>query len=153
MMEYRKAVIEEADALAKLRVAFLSESSYLESVEEKSRLYAANLMYFRQSFADHSFMAWLAVEDGVIVGTSGLSVYRLPPNKKNPGGCEGYISNMYTLPEYRGHGIASKLFDLTVEEARQMGCGKLHLVATEMGRPIYEKYGFTDASHVMVYYT
>ena len=73
--------------------------------------------------------------------------------KKCPTGKVTYISNMFTYPEYRKHGIATKLFALTVEEAKKQGCIKILLNATDMGRPLYEKFGFKDTANDMVYYT
>jgi len=34
--------------------------------------------------------------------------------------------------------------DLLVQEARRRGAGMVTLDATDMGRPVYEKYGFTQ---------
>lgn len=54
--------------------------------------------------------------------------------------------------KYRKSGMASKLFELIVQEAESFGCTEVFLNATEMGRPIYEKFGFTDIQNDMVYY-
>ena len=54
--------------------------------------------------------------------------------------------------KYRKSGMASKLFELIVQEAESLGCTEVFLNATEMGRPIYEKFGFTDIQNDMVYY-
>ena len=57
--------------------------------------------------------------------------------------------NMYTHPEYRRKGIALHMLDLLVKEARQAGIGFISLEATEMGRPLYEKYGFVKMNDEM----
>ena len=59
---------------------------------------------------------------------------------------------MFTKPEYRGKGIATRLFEMTVAEAQKRGCGKVVLHATDMGRPIYEKFGFFVPNGAMEYY-
>lgn len=106
----------------------------------------------KESLTDGNFISWIALIDEKIVATSGISFYRLPPNKKCPTGKVAYIGNMYTLPQYRKSGMASKLFELIVQEAESLGCTEVFLNATEMGRPIYEKFGFTDIQNDMVYY-
>ncbi|MDE7429809.1 MAG: GNAT family N-acetyltransferase, partial [Lachnospiraceae bacterium] len=53
------------------------------------------------------------------------------------------IMNMYTAPEYRRQGIARRTLDLLVAEAKERGVLPVSLEATEMGRPLYEKYGFS----------
>ena len=50
--------------------------------------------------------------------------------------------NMYTHPRYRRKGIAFKMLDLLVNDARDRGITHISLEATDMGRPLYEKYGF-----------
>lgn len=50
--------------------------------------------------------------------------------------------NMYTMPEYRRCGIAYHTLDLLVKEAKERGVVQIALEAADMGRPLYEKYGF-----------
>lgn len=87
-----------------------------------------------------------------IIATSGITFYSVPPHKKCSNGKVAYISNMFTYPEYRNRGIATKLFALSVDEAKKHGCLKIQLYATDVGRPIYEKFGFKDSTNDMAYY-
>ncbi len=151
MIEYRKVTVENADLIAGIRVDFLSEVNNLTE-EDKQGIYKANHEYFKKALADGSFAAWLAVFGTEIVGTSGITFYHVPPNKKCPNGKAAYISNMFTYPKYRKQGIATKLFNLIVEEAKIQGHNKVLLNATDMGKPLYEKYGFQDVHGDMVYY-
>lgn len=107
--------------------------------------------YIREAMADGSFAAWVAEEQGRIIATSGICFYRIMPNYSNPTGSTAYIQNMYTLPEYRGRGLASNLFARLIEEARGRGCRKLSLHATETGRSVYARFGFTMTDHEMAY--
>lgn len=50
--------------------------------------------------------------------------------------------NMYTAPEYRRQGIAIHTLDLLVKNAKEQGVLQIVLEATDMGRPLYGKYGF-----------
>ena len=152
MISYRLAAVDDAGDLARVRLDFLDDSGLAGSEEERARTLAGNLEFMEKSLADGSFVSWLAVSDGQIVGTSGISFYLLPPNRRYPAGRVAYISNMFTYREYRNQGIATKLFAMTVEEARKRGCGKVLLTATDMGRPLYEKYGFKDAEGDMTFY-
>ena len=150
MIEYRLAEPCDIEALARIRLDFLVESNGVVG-EEKAVIYASNLEYFKSTIGG-DFVAWLAIEEGEIIGTSGVSFYEYPPNKSAPTGKKAYISNMFTYPQHRGRGVATKLFALTVDEAKSRGCEVVMLNATAMGRPIYEKYGFTDVKGDMAYY-
>jgi len=150
MIEYRLATARDIEELARIRLEFLVESDGVTG-GEKAEIYENNLEYFKRTLGSE-FVAWIAVEEGEIIGTSGVSFYVQPPNKRAPTGKFAYISNMFTYPQHRGRGVATKLFALTVDEAKSRGYTKITLKATAMGRPIYEKYGFTDVSGDMAYY-
>ena len=60
--------------------------------------------------------------------------------------------NMYTAPKYRKQGIAIHTLDLLVKEAKKQGVTQITLEATEMGRPLYEKYGFQSLGTRKGYY-
>ena len=71
------------------------------------------------------------------------------PTYHNPTGKKAYIMNMYTAPEYRRKGIAIHTLDLLVKDAREQGVSQITLEATEMGRSLYEKYGFVKMEDEM----
>ena len=152
MVEYRKATAEDADVLARIRADFLAEANSIAYEDEKTAVLESNRRYMRQALADGSFAAWIAAEGEEIVATSGVSFYLLPPNKNNPSGKTAYISNLFTYPRCRKKGIATRMFALIVEEAAAQGCVKVTLEATEMGRPIYERFGFKVPEDAMSYY-
>ena len=71
------------------------------------------------------------------------------PTYHNPTGKKAYIMNMYTASEYRRRGIAFHTLDLLVKDARKQGISQITLEATEMGRPLYERYGFVKMEDEM----
>ena len=152
MLDFRKATINDLDDLAKIRSIFLMEMENEHSETKREKMEAANRAYFEKSLADDSFVAWLAVADGKIVGTSGLSFYIIPPNNNCPDGRVANIMNMFTFPEYRKQGIATELFKRIVEEAKLRGYKRIALNATSAGKPLYEKYGFKDAVGDMIFH-
>ena len=54
-----------------------------------------------------------------------------------------------SAPEYRRQGIALHTLDLLVKDARKQGISHISLEATDMGRPLYEKYGFVKMEDEM----
>ncbi len=151
MIEFRKATIEDIDTLAKVRIDFLCEANQLTE-EEKEVLLTANRQYFTETMADSSFAAWIALDGADIAGTSGITFYKVPPNASCPTGKTAYISNMFTYPCFRKQGIASRLFSLIVDEAKINGYKKVLLNATDMGKPLYARFGFQDTAGDMFYY-
>ena len=153
MIEYRKASPSDAGELARIRSVFIAEVRVLHPSDERAVPdQRANLAYFTSALADGSFVAWLALDGREIIATSGLSFSVVPPAFGCVDGKVAYIMNMFTFPAYRRQGIAAELFNRTVGEAKALGYRKITLKATDMGRPLYEKYGFKDVHGEMELY-
>ena len=149
---YRMATIDDLELLTQTRVEFFQDIQKDITDSQKTDIYDNNRVYFEETLKDGTFVAFLAFDGEILAGAIGISFYRTPPNLKNKTGQNGYISNVFTKPEYRRKGIAARLLDLTIAEARKRGCGKVILNATDMGRPVYEKYGFSMVNNAMEYY-
>ena len=77
-----------------------------------------------------------------MIACGGLVFLQKPPSPGNHSGREAYIMNMYTAPEWRGRGLATRLFDALMGDAREAGAQLVRLHATEDGRALYERSGF-----------
>jgi len=150
MIHYRKAVLEDIPILIDLRVEFMKEVIGSDEKKEGEELLRANLLdYFTDKLPKDEFIAWLALDEEEIIATSGVSFYTRPPSFMIKDGRCAYIMNMYTKASYRGQGIAKILFGSIVDEAKAKGCSYINLHATELGRPVYEKFGFTVSQDEM----
>jgi ribosomal protein S18 acetylase RimI-like enzyme len=137
---YRRATPEDVDPLVNLRLAFLAEVSGATGSDPVLR--DSLTEYFSKMIPSNEFIGFLAVADSTIIATSGLVFHRHPPSNRNPTGREAYIMNMYTLPEYRRRGIATRLLQMLIDHARQNDCGKISMHALPEGRSIYVNAGF-----------
>ena len=57
--------------------------------------------------------------------------------------------NIYTAPAYRRRGVARRIVEKLIEDAKARGIRSVLLEATEMGRSLYESLGFEDAQGYM----
>lgn len=149
MFDIIKVGIENIDEFAELRSAVLMETNGLNDPKDKRRFYDANLIYLKEAIPSGKFAAFMAMDNGKIAATSAIVFYRIAPCNSVPNGKIGYIQNMYTFKEYRRQGIASMLLKKTIDEAKRRECSKISLNATEMGRSLYLKSGFTDTADEM----
>lgn len=94
-------------------------------------------------------MTYLVYDGSRWIAAGSVSFYRIMPTYHNPSGKKAYIMNVYTHPDYRRKGIAMKMLELLVAEARNRGIGQISLEATEEGKPLYEKFGFTQMKDEM----
>jgi len=148
---YRKATIEDCDALTKIRMDNMEKYMNIESDEDRDALRKSIKRHFENTIADGSLITWLACDGDKIIATGGLTFFTVTPSMTNITGKQGYITNMYTYPEYRCRGIGRKLLELTVTDAIAYGCGRIVLYKTGMGENIYKNFGFEDSSGYMTY--
>ena len=62
--------------------------------------------YFAEKLSSRDFQAFVAVVNGRVVATTGLIVRQNPPSAKNLEGREGFVLNVFTIPAFRGRGLA-----------------------------------------------
>lgn len=146
-IHFRLATPDDIDALVRLRLAFLAEVG--QAVDTAGQLDAALRSYFTTHLAGGDFVSCLGESDGQVIATSGMVFHVHPPSVKNPNGRGAHIMNMYTLPAFRGRGIATNLLRQLLEIARQRECTRVFLHALPLGKAIYVKAGFVPVEHEM----
>jgi len=141
-MDYiaRLATAQDIDELIDLRLRMQMEvnpganvaQNYLESVRE----------YLERHFVQGTYVSAVAEAGGRLVSANGLIVYSKIPSILGGSGKVGYITNVYTLPEWRCREIASALMRVVVSYSRTNGLEKLHLGTTDSGKGVYEGVDF-----------
>lgn len=84
-----------------------------------------------------------------IVGCGGICLYHEMPSPDNLNGKCAYLMNIYTRPQFRGHGIGNRIVRWLVEQARQRHISKIYLETSDKGRPLYQTIGFADMKDMM----
>lgn len=146
---YHKAGREDLEILLKTRLEMLRSVNGIPETEDLAEVAGSCRAYYLESFEKDTHVAYLAFDGETFIGCGGISFYQVMPNIKNPSGMKAYIMNIYTIPEYRGKGIATKVVDLLVTEAHKRNIRRITLDATAMGRPVYERYGFIPAVNTL----
>ena len=147
-MEWKWATPDDLETLVRTRMEVLRAANGLDDSADMSRVEAQTRVYYQQCWDTHA--ALLVYKDETVVGTGGVSFYRVMPTCMNPTGQKAYIMNMYTAPDYRRRGIARKTLDMLVQECRRRGVDFITLEATAAGRPLYESYGFVPMNDEMI---
>lgn len=106
-------------------------------------------VYYKRAMETGGHIAYLVYDNGTFIGAGGVSLYQVMPTYHNSTGKKAYIMNMYTAPEYRRQGIALHTLDLLVKDANEQGVLQIALEATDMGRPLYDRYGFVKMEDEM----
>ena len=146
-IRYRLLTKDDLDVFIKMRIAQLREEGAKEDIDLAPALYD----YYARHMADDTFISWVAVDDGRIIATSGISIVEKPPYFGCPSGKIGLLSSMFTYNDYRRKGIAKELLSRVVNEAKARGCGTVQITASDMGVLLYTDFGFTKNSNFMQY--
>lgn len=147
--EYKKATLEDIDELVRTRIIVLRAANRLSEDVDMSLVEKESFAYYKHALKSGEHIAYLVYDNGTFVGAGGVSFYQVMPIYHNTTGKKAYIMNMYTAPEYRRQGIAFHTLDLLVKDAKEQGVTQIALEATDMGRPLYERYGFVKMEDEM----
>ena len=140
-MNIRKAGLDDIDLLIKLRIDYLSEERGL-TIEETLK---QNLKrYFEKYMPVNGFTAFIAEDNGNILSTAFLSIAERPP-QSGTSSLVGTVYNVLTYPEFRKQGIATKVMTALLEEAQKLNVVSVDLLATNDGKFLYEKLGFSES--------
>jgi GNAT superfamily N-acetyltransferase len=72
---------------------------------------------------------------GEIVGTGGATIFPGAP-------ATGWVHGIVVRPEYQRTGLGARLTGASIEWLRARSAGAVLLLATDAGRPVYERRGF-----------
>ena len=147
--EYKKATIADIDELVRTRIIVLRTANKLSNDVDMSLVEKESYEYYKNALETGEHIAYLVYDNETFIGAGGVSFYQVMPTYHNPTGKKAYIMNMYTAPAYRRQGIAFHTLDLLVKVIRKQDVSQITLEATEMGRPLYEKYGFVKKEDEM----
>ena len=149
-IEIRAAAEADIPALVRLRLAYFAEEFGQIEAETEKKIIASLPRYFAAHLGKDCF-CWVAGETGDIEPHACviLCIHEKPANPSFPNGRDSVVLGVYTEPEYRGKGCATRLMQALLEAAdNELHLDRVTLSASEMGRPIYEKLGFTpQVSH------
>ena len=146
---YKRATLEDINTLVETRIEVLRAANKLCADTDMGEVERQSYLYYQKALSDGSHIAYLVFDESGCIGTGGVSFFQVMPTYHNPSGKKAYIMNMYTNPKYRRKGIAYKTLDMLIKEIKSKGISSISLEATDMGRPLYEKYGFIKMNSEM----
>ncbi|MUG99804.1 GNAT family N-acetyltransferase [Scytonema sp. UIC 10036] len=106
------------------------------------------LEFVEQARQELSYKAFVAEIEGAVVGSTSCQLYSgLYPNIiKQQHRKYGYIWGVYVEPSYRRQGIAKQLTTQAVTHLKEIGCTRVLLNASPLGKPVYESLGFSSSN-------
>ena len=147
-VRFRRATDRDLDVLVHQRRGMWSDMG----AKDEAQLSGQDRVYrrwARSRLKTGTLLGWVAeTTDGIVV--AGGTVW-LRPAVPRPGTkqlVQPFLLSMYTEPEWRGQGLATKIVDLAIEWAKKKGYNELLLHASRMGKGVYIHRGFKRTSEM-----
>jgi GNAT superfamily N-acetyltransferase len=146
----RPATAEDGEALTELRTTLFRELGDQSPPDQWRAFEQMSAASFHHGIERGECFAWLAEPAAArpVASTALLVLPRLP-TPKSLAQREGYLLSVYTLPAWRGQGIAAALVTAAVTKARELGLARIRLHATMPGRGVYSAAGFRPRNDEM----
>lgn len=143
--EIQIRMAEQADIpeLCRLRLAYLTEEFDGLPADQAAAIASQLPGYFAAHLGDDCLTAAAALPDGTLAANAILMISEKPANPFFPNGRTGYVLGVYTAPEYRGQGLATRIMQMLLEQSEARMLDQVTLSASDMGKGVYEKLGFT----------
>lgn len=139
----RTADKNDIETLIKFRFLYMTDVEGELSEEQKNALSEQLPVYFERHIG-RDFTAYLAEDCGKPAAVIFMVRLEKPASVHFLSGSTCYLMNVYTKEQYRRRGIASKILDRLISDARAEGITCIDLSATEQGKPVYLKKGFVE---------
>ena len=143
-VKIRKATLRDLEILVAHRRGMWFDMGY----KNKAELAAADRIYRRWAKArlkSGELVGFIVESAGQIAGSGCVWLQSVQPRPGRPGlksGGQPYLLSMYTEHPFRGKGVATKIVQESLRWAKSKGFPRMTLHASDMGRSIYEKFGF-----------
>ncbi len=95
----------------------------------------------------------IAIDDSTgtaqIVGNATLCYTDMMPTFSHPSGKRAHLMNVHVEKQFRRKGIARRMLELLIGEAKERGVTEISLDATDNGRKLYEAMGWHANTEAM----
>lgn len=139
-LRIRKATPADHVDLARLRIIMLEHITGEKFPPE----YLHEMDLYFQEWNGEEPLCLVAEEGGRILGSVAVSFSLIFPGPKNPTGRKAEVHNLAVYEEYRNRGVGRALLAAVLEECHTRDVGRISLYASDMGRPLYESFGFVE---------
>lgn len=148
MIKYRCAGEHDIDLIVSSILEFLS----VTSVDDFYTNLKGNVKnYFTRKMQNRECAIILALKNSEVIGTGIMFYHKSAVSDLDRTDGNAYIANVYVNERYRRQKIGSMILEKLMEDAKEKSYCEVRLKATEIGKKLYERYGFTIAKNGMGY--
>jgi len=151
MPTLRRATVADASLITQHRHIMFVDNNFADE-GRFAKMDAAFEPWVRQHLADGTYVGLFLEDEAThqVLAGAGIFFMEFPPHWMHLEPRRAYLLNFYTAPEARGHGYAKLLLKASVDLCRDQNVEVVSLHASPFGRPIYEKFGFTASTEMLL---
>jgi len=144
---FRFADQQDIPELCRMRLAYFEDDFGTLPEQLLTEINAQLPAYFAEHLGKDCIAPVASLPDGTLCACSLLCVETKPANPFFPNGKSGTVLGVFTMPEYRHRGCATKVMQMLIDAAKENGLRIVRLSATAEGKCVYEKLGFLVKEH------
>ncbi len=137
----RPATLDDGETFVAHRCAMFRDMAYGDE-EGLARMAPEFRGLIRSWLTTGQARGWIAEAGGKVLGGALLELKEALPSPLTAQRVRGYLFNVYVMPEARGQGLARRLTDAALEEARRLGLDMVELHASKDAEGLYRAMGF-----------
>lgn len=146
-MTIREINLGDVGIITRMRIQMLEEVSDQPLPEG---LDSSVHRFIMKHMLDNTCLGMAAEQDGQIIADAVIYLFETMPDEFNVRGLTAILYNVYTLPEFRGQGIMTRMLPEVIRLAREAGAEELKMSAEKKAIPLYERMGFQLCDNSMI---
>jgi GNAT superfamily N-acetyltransferase len=150
-MLFRQARWQDAPALARMRWDFTAEDDYIHPAATHEDYEGCFEGFLDYALRSGRWAIWVAEENGQLVSHIFMQVIEKVPRPGREERQFGWVTNVYTIPEYRNQGVGSQLMEHVVEWSKDRNLELMVVWPTQRSVPYYQRAGFEYPITVLQY--
>ena len=148
-MIYRLANDGDLLQLSQMRWDFRTEGKDDQTDCDIQRFLVECTEFLKSGLVNNDWAYWVAEEDREIISHVFIKRIRKVPKPLRLWDEIGYVTNVYTKPQYRGRGIGKTLMGRVKEWAIESDLELLIVWPSERAVPFYEREGFQNKNEIL----
>ncbi len=146
--EYGIATIDELQIVVEIKMAMFREIGLSDLLVPNAE--SIILEDYQKLYVEKNAQHFIARTRGIVVASAGAFMKSDLPYRYFEPASYGFIGDVYTEPSFRGCGIATKLNIEAIDWLRSKGVKSVRLLASDVGRPIYKRLGFSNSDEMIL---
>jgi GNAT superfamily N-acetyltransferase len=148
--ELSYATVDNVEILVKHRLSMFNDmypelANEIRASEEKTR------QWLLEKLSEGSLVGFIVRnEDGQAAGSGCLWIKKEQPNPTHLRLEAPYLLSMFTENRFRKKGVARLIVKTAIAWSREHGYDRINLHATEVGKPLYDEFGFKPTNEMML---